>query len=1034
MRFTSRRPGVSSIVGSIFFVLIMIVAIASLVTIFNSFTGYNQQVTKAGNAAAQVADTQLSVTSGQFGAYPTATSPINVATTACTGGATTASTFPTNREKVFYTANMWWDFFFCNGAFQYSTSFDGVTWQTQRSIPSVITAGYTVGPYFDVEVVGTTLYLAIAEKGVANFQLGIGNLAQGGTNSAPAGTISWTDAPAQVATFGAALAFGPINMAVDSLGDQWVAVLQGTCTTAINCAIAVYEHQACATASATGWEPNACNSATGPGTYAPTALGTLSVNTHMIMFPSISTYSPTGVILLYEYGSATANTIGTLGLVTQSTLGGTAGAGWTTITLTGISAYSLTSSSAALIGTTLYFAGLTGTVGLAAGSLDFWSLPFTSMTVATPSAQQVIEAIGLGSLAWQGALAYSGTTLALFDNPTASIDTCPAGDTCIQYHTSSTLGSTWSSAILLDSAETAVSGLSPASGAIAVTWTNAAPAVRFAALSTFTLSNASPFGVHIVDAYIYNPSSNLLLAHWYYNTTGAGAEDFDYWVGQGSTMVIPIRFSWAANTAYLITFSTDAGVTAQTTLTTLPGGTVSCPSGSFFSQLSPSTQCNPASGSTNPILVSGAGTSTCTDTTLTTSLMMGMGMSYTTSASTSGNFYLSFAFQVASPATSGVTSTWQLFYGSGTAPACNAAATGTALGQAFVVRSQAAVARDLSQSVSTTISGLAPSTTYWFDVQASDSSTGAWVYSNPDMGVVEVQSTNSPTLSTSTNTNGCTDTTLTTAHMMGFGTTFTTPASGFGGSVFGKLTFNVAGPATAAISSRYTVTYGSTATPTCNAGASGTTSGNQYTVTSQAGVASGSAQKAGFVLTGLAAGTTYWVDVQVSDTSTGAWVYSNPVLAVMMMPTATNSLPNAAGTSNTNTCTDATATTYEMMGLGVKYVIPSSAEGDLYLTVTFEVTIPATSGVNSQWQVAYDTGVGVACNTAPQGIQVGNTYTVTSQSGVNTGALSQSETFVLPDLQKIAGATIWIDVEAYDSTAAGWTYSNPEVSVAMFPA
>jgi uncharacterized membrane protein len=62
LRFVSRRrAGVSSMVGSIFFVLIMIIAIASLVTIFNSFTSYNGQVTKAGNSQLAAVDTLLSV-------------------------------------------------------------------------------------------------------------------------------------------------------------------------------------------------------------------------------------------------------------------------------------------------------------------------------------------------------------------------------------------------------------------------------------------------------------------------------------------------------------------------------------------------------------------------------------------------------------------------------------------------------------------------------------------------------------------------------------------------------------------------------------------------------------------------------------------------------------------------------------------------------------------------------------------------------------------------------------------------------------
>jgi hypothetical protein len=1024
VRFLSRRrAGVSSIVGSIFFVLIMIVAIASLVTIFNSFTSYNSQVNKASNSNLQAGDTDLAVTGGQFGAIPPSSpSNFNVAT-ACTA----TSTSPTNREKVFYAASMWWDFYTCNSAYQYSTSYDGVTWSAATSIPYVITSGYTVGPYFDVEVVGTAFYLAIAKVGSPDFQLGIGTLASGGTDSAPAGTITWTEAPATVVA-GATNALGPINMAVDGAGNQWIALVQGTCTTAVNCNIGIYEHQTCATASTAGWEPNSCTSTTSPTNYAPAALTGLSVNTHTIFFPAMSSYSATGVVLLYEYGSATVSTIGTLGMVTQTALATTT---WNTITLTGIGAYSLSASSGAIIGTTFYFAGLTGTVGATTGSLDFWSVAFTSMSAGTPSTQTVMEAIGLGSIAWQAALTYSGSTLVLFDTPPASIDSCPAGDNCIQYYTTGTLGTLWSSAILLDSSETAVNGLSPASGAIAVTWVGATPFnVRFAALSTFTLTNTSPFAVHVVDLYIYNPATNSLVAHWYYNTT----EDFDYWIGQGGTMAIPIRFAWAADTSYLITFSTDTGATAQTTLTTLPGGIISCPSSEFFSQISPTDACGTVGGTTNPLLISGAGAAKCTDTTSGTALMMGLGLSYTTSASTSGNIFLNFAFQVTSPATSGVTSTWQLYYGAGSSPACNSAATGTPLGQAFIVQSQAAVVRGEPQSVSTTISGLSPSTTYWFDVQATDSTAGAWIYSLPDMGITEVQATNAPTLSTSTNTKTCSDTTTTTAQMMGFATTFATGGAGFTGTEFGQLSFNLAlASATSAITTKYTVTYGTGTAPACNAAASGTTTAEQYTFTSQAAVIGGAGQKVGFVLTGLTASTTYWVDVQASDSTAATWTYSNPVLAVMNMPTAgANSIPSAASSANVNTCTDTTATTLKMAGFGVEYNVPSSAVGNLYLTLTFQVGIPATSAVSTQWQIAWDTGSPPICNGAPTGYTPDNTYTVASQSAT-VGGFSVSDTFVIQDVHQIAGTTIWVDVQVSDSTGANWVYSNPTLAVAMFP-
>ena len=698
-----------------------------------------------------------------------------------------------------------------------------------------------------------------------------------------------------------------------------------------------------------------------------------------------------------------------------------------------ISDYSLTSSSADMIGSTMYFAGLAAAgVGVATGNLKFWTMTFTSMTAATNIAETTIE--GGAAYAWQAALTDSGTTLVLFDNPAASTDSCPAASICVQYYSSSTLGSKWSSAILLESAETAVNSLCPADGAFGVTWENAAPNVRFAALTSFTLTNDSPFGVHVVDAYVYNPATNALVAHWYYNTTGTGAGDFDWWVGQGSTMTIPLRFVWAADTSYLVTFSTDAGVTAQTTLTTLPGGTVSCPSGEFFYEISPNDNCASANGVTSPILISGSGENTCTDTTTTTSLMMDLGLSYTTSTISSGSAYLSLSFQVASPATSAITSTWQLYYGSGTAPACNAAVTGTVLGQPYTVKSQAATERALSQSEAYTLTGLAPGTTYWFDVASSDSSAAAWTYSNPDLSVVDVQTTEQPKLTTSTDANTCTDTTSGAIRMAGFVTTFTTGGAGFTGNIFGKLTFNVAGPATNAISTVYRIAYGTGAAPACNAASAGTAYGNSFTVTSQAAVLSGAAQKAGFTLTGLTASTTYWVDLQVTDSSAAAWVYSNPVLSTMETPTAaSNSLPNLGSDTFPTTCTVTTANTPKMTGFGLNYIVPSTTTGDIYVTLTFQVTTPATNNVFSSWYATWGTGVAPACNSQNIGTQIGNTYVVYSQS-LTAGAFSQSETFVISGLHKVVGADIWLDLTATDSSGANWIYSNAEISVAEFPA
>lgn len=1031
-----RRAGISSIVGAIFFVLIMVVAIASLVTIFNSFTSYNQQVNSAASSAAQVADTQLSVTGEQFGPFPpSTTSSYNVATTSCSGTANDYSTFPTNREKTFYTANMWWTFFFCNGAFQYSTSFDGVHWETQTSIPSVITSGYTVGPYFDVEVSGTTIYLAIAEKGADDFQLGIGTLAEGGSSLSPAGTITWTYSPANVVT--TAAAFGPINMAIDGSGNQWVGVVQGTCSSTTNCNIAMYEHEACATGAAVGWENTVsatCSNANAPGNYAPAALAGIAENAHMIMFPSISSYSSTGVIVLYETGEAATYDIGTLGLETTTTLASTTA--WTATTIT--YDYSLTSSSAAVLGTSLYVAGLTGTAGATTGTLAFWSVAFTSMSAAgTVSTQTTMEST---TEAWQGALTYSGTTLVLFDNPPASVDTCPAGDTCIQYYESSTYGSVWSNAILLDSSETAVNGLCPASGAFAITWTNSAPAVRFAALSSFTLSNASPFSVHIVDVYVYNPATNTLVAHWYYNST----KDFDYWVGQGGTVVIPLRFIWAASTSYLITFSTDTGVTAQITSTSPPGATTTCQAGYFPAyQLATGEYCSSVSAASPPVVSESTSTNTCSDTTATTTEMMDLGVAYTTSGSSTGSVFLTLTFNVAGPATAtGVTSKWTIAYGTGTAPACNnGAASGTTVGNTYTVEDSADTdSEGTAQSETISLSGLSANTAYWFDVQVVDSSAASWTYSAAGLSVfgtvtTGLQAPNIPSLSASTTS--CPDVTATTTLMMGFGTTYTTGTSPyFSGNVEVGLTFNVLSPATATgLTSKWQLAYGTGAPPSCNGASSGTTLGNQYTLeTVSATVAQSSAQSETVSITGLSPSTTYWFDLQVSDSSTGSWTYSNPTMAVIEEPTVANLPSDTNFSPNAGSCA-ITSATAEMAG-ATYFTTPSSGSGSVYVSYAANVLSTATAGLTSKWQLAYGavsaaTGA-PACDATSTGTAVGKQYTIETSAAFAL-SLEQSDGVVITGLSP--GVEYWFAVQVTDSSAASWTYSNPEVQlVEIMPA
>lgn len=132
-------------------------------------------------------------------------------------------------------------------------------------------------------------------------------------------------------------------------------------------------------------------------------------------------------------------------------------------------------------------------------------------------------------------------------------------------------------------------------------------------------------------------------------------------------------------------------------------------------------------------------TKSCTDTTQSTQKMMGFKANYTTQAA---NFLhtitVTLNFQLQPPSSVPVIATnYWLTYGSGNAPACNAAATGTKVGNEYAYQEGSSFNGYVPLSETVSISGLSASTAYWFDVTISDSSTASWAYSEPQISVVE---------------------------------------------------------------------------------------------------------------------------------------------------------------------------------------------------------------------------------------------------------------------------------------------------------
>lgn len=128
-------------------------------------------------------------------------------------------------------------------------------------------------------------------------------------------------------------------------------------------------------------------------------------------------------------------------------------------------------------------------------------------------------------------------------------------------------------------------------------------------------------------------------------------------------------------------------------------------------------------------------TKSCADTTSGTVLMAGFKLNYTTVGT--GKVTVNINFQIASPATSGINTKFRIAFGTGNAPACNAAVTGTKVGNQYEVGTFAATASFETIDLSVGVITLSAATTYWFDIQMQDSTAASWTYSNPQMTIME---------------------------------------------------------------------------------------------------------------------------------------------------------------------------------------------------------------------------------------------------------------------------------------------------------
>ena len=172
---------------------------------------------------------------------------------------------------------------------------------------------------------------------------------------------------------------------------------------------------------------------------------------------------------------------------------------------------------------------------------------------------------------------------------------------------------------------------------------------------------------------------------------------------------------------------------AQVLLSDLGGLPISCPNGQYAYSLATSGfTC-----SQDAFTFFTSNTKSCATTTSNV-VMAGFKLNYTTQGvNYNHNVVFALTFQLTEPATSAVTFTYVVAYGTGTAPACLAAQAGTQVGNQYVYKTTTSSEGITSKELVGGIDGLTASTTYWFDLVIKASTTTAWTVSKPDFTLIE---------------------------------------------------------------------------------------------------------------------------------------------------------------------------------------------------------------------------------------------------------------------------------------------------------
>ncbi len=364
--------------------------------------------------------------------------------------------------------------------------------------------------------------------------------------------------------------------------------------------------------------------------------------------------------------------------------------------------------------------------GVTVGPLGVTGTGTVTNVALTAPAMFTATGCGASSTTWSCALTYSGTALPIADGGTGQTSAANAFNALSPLTTAGDIiygGASGVGTRLAAGTSTQVlhGGTTPSWGAVALT--------GLATQATNTIVGNATSGTSAPTALAIGSCSGASNALTWTTNTGFGCNTIS-----ASGLTLPVTVAGTVNSGGIPYFSSTTAMTSSAAgaanTPMLWGGAGTAPASVAISGSTAGRSELTSTGTTTaptfqtPAILASTAQTTPTSTSSTSAVMMGLGSAWKLTPLKSGIVVINISGILNTGLNVSYTCTAELVYGTGTAPANGAAASGTAIGGLAQISATVTAVAINPYSQTAVISGLTVGTAVWFDVQLKSSGGG----------------------------------------------------------------------------------------------------------------------------------------------------------------------------------------------------------------------------------------------------------------------------------------------------------------------